>query len=124
MMGAMPRVPKMPSPYGWDPEHRPVDWFWAVAFKKPRSGKLLWIDSGTKDEASASKIARGIFAVNHPDAPHHEYGLSKTYYRYWPRTSGGAQVGVMSEQITKDEYEEALRRRSEWQEAPPAEATP
>jgi hypothetical protein len=108
----------MPSPYGWDPERRPVDWFWSVAFKKPRSGKILWIDSGTKDEVAASKVARALVAVNHPGAAYHEYGLSKTYYRYWPRSSGGPRP----EPITKSEYEEALRRRSEWREAPPAQA--
>lgn len=113
----MPRSQTMPSPYGWDPERRPVDWFWSVAFKKPRGGKLLWIDSGTKDEVAASKIARGLMAVKHSGAGYHEYGLSKTYYRYWPRSSGGAQP----EPITRAEYEEALRRRSEWREAPPAQ---
>jgi hypothetical protein len=114
----MPQSKKTPSQYGWDPEHRPVDWFWSVAFKKPRSGKLFWVASGTKDEMAASKIARGLLVVKHSGVGYHEYGLSKTYYRYWPRSSGGAQP----EMITKDEYEEALRRKSEWREAPPAQA--
>ncbi len=96
----------MPSTFGWDPGRQPTDWSYSVAFKKPRSGKLLWVDSGTKDEHAASKIARALVAVRHGGEGYQEYGISKSYWRIWGENRS-------TEPITRKEYEAGQRRMAE-----------
>jgi len=84
---------------GW--ERQPVSWAYSVAFKKPRSGRLLWVSTDKQSETEASKEAQAVMAEHHPDSDYLEYGISKTYWRHW---------GGYNEQITEDEYEFALER--------------
>lgn len=98
---------RMPSPFGWDPSRQPVDWSYSVAFKKPRGGKLFWVDSGLKDVVEASKAARVLVAMKQGGGAYNEYGVSKSYWRIWDHAK---------ESITSGEYEEGLRHKAEWRQ--------
>jgi hypothetical protein len=113
----MPRTRPRERTSGW--ERRPVDWSYSVAFKKPRSGKLMWVDSGTQDEVAASKIARALVAAKPGGSDYREYGLSKTYYRLWTPTSWDGKPKPderWREIITKEEYTDALKHKAKWVE--------
>jgi hypothetical protein len=88
---------------GW--ERTPVDWFISVAFKKPKSGHLIWIDSRDKDPTLASKMAREYMDIAYSDEGYQEYGQSETCYRRWEQ---------FDEYITHDEYLEGLAHKDEW----------
>lgn len=88
---------------GW--EKQPVDWSISVAFKKPKSGYLIWVDTREKDPTLASKQAREYMKTAYPDEGYEEYGQSETCYRCWEK---------YDEYITHDEYSEGLAHKDEW----------
>lgn len=83
-----------------------VDWFYSVAFKKPRSGRLVWRHPRTKDPTEASRFARAEMERNFSGRGYQEYGQSRSYVRCWR----GPGVGEnWDEFITRDEYVAELR---------------
>jgi hypothetical protein len=87
-------IPRTRHRPGWDV--LPVGWGYAVAFKKPRSGRLVWVYTKAKDVVEASRIAD----KRRPDG-YTEYGHSKWYWSDW---------GGYKEIITQAEYDDAPRR--------------
>lgn len=86
------RSRRYPTP-GWS--SRPVFWSYSVAFKKPRSRKLVWVHTRSTDVVEASKEARRLLPGDPEQAGYHEYGISKSYWRDW---------GGYLEPISSDEY--------------------
>ncbi len=84
---------------GW--QEQPVWWSYSVAFKRPRSGRLIWVSTSAQTVSEASREANETMGRHRPTGGYLEYGITKTYYRHF---------GGYDKQITKDDYDWAVKQ--------------